>query len=63
MNNSIGQGLRGQARKRLMQIHKLSEFGIVFDRYLNGQCGPDLVKKRAKKMLQAGLPPGLPHLK
>lgn len=56
MNNSIGQGLKGSARKKLMQLHRLSEFGLAFDRYLRGECSAGTVKLRAEKMLAIGLP-------
>jgi hypothetical protein len=49
-------GLRGQQRLEIVQLHRLLEFDEIFALYLRGQATAEQVKLRADKMLAVGLP-------
>jgi len=53
---SVATGIRGRARLRVIQLHRLLEFEKVFSAYLEGKASAVYVKVRAKKMLEVGLP-------
>lgn len=55
--NGLLRGLRGAARVRLLQMHRLLQFEDAFNRYLAGTVSADQVRERARKMLEIGLPP------
>ncbi len=46
----------GPVRHTLLQLHRLEEFSVAFDKYLAGEVPASLVKARARKMLEVGLP-------
>lgn len=58
---SIARGVRGGQRLLDLQIHRLGEFHMAFDRYLNGRCPTNRVTERARKMLECGLPGSRPN--
>ncbi len=47
---------KGRARQGALQLHRLYEFEKAFNEYLIGRCPASMVKARAEKMLQVGLP-------
>ena len=53
---SIALGVRGKAKLRVIQHHRLAEFERVFTAYLEGTTSAEHVTTRAKKMLEIGLP-------
>jgi len=48
--------LRGPARRELLKAHRLIEFEKTLDAYFIGHANADDVKRRARKMLEVGLP-------
>jgi len=50
-------GLRGNQRLEIMQLHRLLEFDEIFGLYLEGKAAAEQVKHAADKMLEVGLPP------
>ncbi len=53
---AIAPRLRGGIRLSVLRLHRLEEFERVFSLYLEGKAPATLVKIRAKKMLEVGLP-------
>jgi len=53
---SIAKGIKGSERIKLLKWHRLVEFERVFTLYLAGQTTASHVARRAKLMLEAGLP-------
>jgi len=54
--DGITTGVRGKARKRILQLHRLLVFEQTFNDYLAGKCSAERVTNRARKMLECGLP-------
>jgi hypothetical protein len=52
----IATGIKGRARWKSLQLHRLLEFEKVWDDYLTGRATAAQVRDRAKKMLAVGLP-------
>jgi hypothetical protein len=52
----LATGVKGKARLKLIQLHRLLEFETAFSAYLEGKVTPAYVLVRAKKMLNIGLP-------
>ena len=53
---AITTGVRGLAKLKVVQLHRLLEFERVFTQYLEGKTTAAHVKARAIKMLAVGLP-------
>ncbi|MDD5702929.1 MAG: hypothetical protein PHU23_12870 [Dehalococcoidales bacterium] len=52
----IAPGIQGPIRLRIIKYHRLYQFILAFDAYLAGRCAAKVVKARARKMLEIGLP-------
>jgi len=52
----IATRIRGPARLKVLQLHRLLEFERVYTRYMEGKTTASHVKARATKMLAVGLP-------
>jgi len=55
-NGFIFTGLKGNRRRVALKLHRLAEFDLAWDAYLNGRVSAVFVTYRAKKMLEVGLP-------
>jgi len=54
--SSLAPGIKGNARLGILKLHRLAEFQVVFDLYLDGRATAAAVTARARKMLEVGLP-------
>lgn len=55
----VATGLKGNERLELVRLHRLLEFDKVWELYLQGKTTAAMVKERADKMLEVGLPESL----
>jgi len=52
----IATGIKGLARLKVIQLHRLLQFEEAFTLYLEGKVSSVYVTAKAKKMLEVGLP-------
>ncbi|MDD5701315.1 MAG: hypothetical protein PHU23_04605 [Dehalococcoidales bacterium] len=55
-HNGQFRGLRGQTRHELLQIHRVTIFTLALNDYLKGRISAAVLRGRAKKMIEVGLP-------
>jgi hypothetical protein len=55
--NGMFRGIRGRDRVEILRLHRLVQFYVIFDLFLEGKATAAQVKERARKLLECnGLP-------